>query len=91
MVEARALIPAGVVATSWAEMCTRFPDQWVVLVDTDWIDHSKREFRSARIVGHDVRRATALAAARPMTSRCLGFGCFFTGRVRAPLLGFFAP
>lgn len=43
---------------TWKAICARYPDQWVVLVDTDWVDSHNFEFRSARVVGHDVRRAS---------------------------------
>ncbi len=78
------------VVTTWKEVCQRYPDQWVVLVETDWIDAGKSSFRSARVVGHGVRCADAVAQARPVTARYRAYGTFFTGRVRAPLLGFFA-
>jgi hypothetical protein len=91
MMQAQEVVLPGEVASTWEDVCRRYPDQWVVLVETDWIDSSKLDFRSTRVVGHGAHRTDVLALARPLTARCQGFGCFFTGRIRAPLHGFFAP
>lgn len=91
MMQALDTAVVGDVVATWADVCRLYPDQWVVLVETDWIDASKSAFRSTRVVGHGARSTDALAQARPATARYPGFGYFFTGRVRAPLLGFFAP
>ncbi len=83
--------PSADRAMTWAEICQRYPDRWVVLLDTDWVDDHGVEFRTARVVGHHVRRATALAEAQPLTWGVRRVGCFFTGRKRATLPGFAAP
>lgn len=72
---------------SWDEVHERYPEQWVVLADTDWIE-SHFGFRSTRVIGHAVARAEALERARPRLSQYPGYACFFTGRVRAPRDGF---
>ncbi len=74
----------------WAEICRRYPDQWVALVDMDWIDDTD-EFTAARIAGHGPKRADPLAQARRFHSRFDEIGHFFTGRVRALDLAFVAP
>lgn len=91
MMQAQVLAPPGDVVTSWNQLCERYPDQWVVLVETDWTDRSMVELRSARVIGHGPHRKEVLAEALAVTARYRRFGCFFTGRIRAPLLGFFAP
>jgi hypothetical protein len=85
MLQAQPATPPGELAMTWQEICDHYPDQWVVLVETDWLDPHNFAFRSARVVGHDVRRAAALDHARPVTSTCQGCGCFFTGAKRGPL------
>jgi hypothetical protein len=85
MIAARALTPPGEVLSTWTEVRTRFPNQWVVLIATDWIDNHNLAFRSTRVVAHDDHRAKALAEAAPITSRSQSFACFFTGRFRGPL------
>jgi hypothetical protein len=91
MMQAQELAPQGEAAMTWKEICERYPDQWVVLVDTDWVDNHNFDFRSACVVGHDARRAAALAEARPVTAHCQRFGCFFTGPKRGPLPRFYLP
>ena len=78
-------------ATMWSEICRRFPDEWVALVDAAWVDDGAFDFSSARVIGHGKRRADAIAQARQQLGELDGYGCFYTGRVRAPVAGFFAP
>ncbi len=72
---------------TWAEICQRYPERWVVVVDADWLDDHGVEFRTARVVGHHVRRATALDEAQPLTWGVRRLGCFFTSRKRTTLPG----
>jgi hypothetical protein len=72
---------------TWQEICRRYPDQWVALVDIDWMDDD--EVRAARVAGHGPRRADPLEQALHLHSRYEEIGHFFTGRVRAPLRSFF--
>jgi hypothetical protein len=76
---------------SWSEICERFPDQWVVLVDADWVDEQNFDFGSARVFAHSQQRR---AATRDMGMACRQFenvGCFFTGRIRGPIPRFGVP
>jgi hypothetical protein len=75
---------------SWEDICLRYPDQWVALVEIDWIEDTD-EFRTARVAGHGPRRADPLVQARPLRARYEEIGHFFTGAVRAPLHVTFAP
>ena len=72
---------------TWQEICVRYPDQWVALVDIDWVDED--EVRAARVAGHGPRRADPLKQARHLHARYEEIGHFFTGRIRAPRGGFF--
>lgn len=74
---------------SWQEICRRYPDQWVAIVDIEWEEED--EVHAARVAGHGPRRADPLEQARHLHPRYQEIGHFFTGRVRAPLRGFFAP
>jgi hypothetical protein len=69
---------------AWAEICERYPEQWVALVDIDWVDDDSDEFRTARVAGNGPRRADPLAQARRFPLRFDEIGHLFTGRVRAP-------
>ena len=83
MMAAEAVALPGDLVTSWKEMCERYPDQWVVLVETDWLTRSSLDFRSARVVGHGTR-AEADDVADVAIQQYGGIGVFFTGRIKAP-------
>lgn len=73
---------------SWAEICTRFPDEWVALVEIEWVNDRDFEFRSARVAGHGKRRKEPMEQAASLWDRYSEIGHFYTGRVRSltPLL-----
>jgi hypothetical protein len=70
---------------SWVEICERYPDEWVVLVEIDWVNDTDFDFRSARVAGHGKSRKDPLIQARPLRSLYPSRGHFFTGTPRAPL------
>ncbi|MEP6859966.1 MAG: hypothetical protein ABJE66_05060 [Deltaproteobacteria bacterium] len=74
---------------SWAEICDRYSDQWVALVEIEWGD-DEDVVRSARVAGSGPRRADPLLQARALPTQYEEIGHFYTGRVRAPL-SFFVP
>jgi len=74
---------------SWQEICNRYPDQWVAIVDIVW--ENEDEVRAARVAGHGPHRADPLEQARHLHSRYQEIGHFFTGRIRAPLRGLYTP
>ena len=63
----------------------------VVCVDTDWIASHIFPFRSTCMVGHGADRKVALAGTKAVVEQYEGFGCFFTGRIRAPVRAYLAP
>jgi hypothetical protein len=69
---------------TWAEICERFPDQWIALVALDWADDRDRPFRTALVAGTGSRRE-ALAQARPLHKLFAQIGPFFTGQARSEL------
>lgn len=76
---------------TWDEICRRFPDEWVVLVDADWVDDHNFEFGDAHVFAH---RASRGEATKAMGVACRSFanvGCFFTGRIRGPVPRFVIP
>lgn len=72
---------------TWAQICERFPEQWVALVEMDWNDETD-EFTVARVAGHGVTRAEPFAQMRRAGLHYDGVGHFFTGRVRAHAVDF---
>ena len=70
---------------SWVEICARYPNEWVVLVDFDWIDDDDDEFRTAIVLHHGTGRDTTIRDAAPCKRRgYLDFAHYYTGRVRGP-------
>ena len=63
---------------SWDELMRAYPDQWVVVLDVDFLNGRNLEFRSARVVGHGAERAAALAHARRETALDPGYCCWHT-------------
>ncbi len=76
---------------TWSAICARYPDEWVALVEIDWVNENDLDFRSARIAGHGKTRKEPLDQASPLRAHYDEIGHFFTGRIRAPLRSFFVP
>jgi len=76
---------------TWPEICARFPDEWVALVEIDWLNENDLDFHSARVAGHGKTRREPLDQARPLRARYDEIGRFFTGPIRAPLRSFVLP
>ena len=70
----------------WAEIQRRLPDEWVVLVDTDWANDHDFEFGTALVVGHRKRRKDASAVVKAAFESHQDVGCFWTGEIRVPEL-----
>src|SRR5262245_34415096 len=69
---------------TWAEICKRYPEQWVILVEFDRIDPSRFAFRTARVVGHSKQRRDAIEQARPWWRMYEELGQEYTGPEQAP-------
>jgi hypothetical protein len=82
-------------ALTWTQICESYPDQWVVLVEVDWVekdeDNLTFEFHSARVAGHGATRRKPLLQARPQRARYAEMAHYFTGEIRLPLCGLFVP
>ena len=66
------------------------PDEWVVIVDADWVDDHNFAFGTALVFSHRKHRREAnadLGACREYEN----VGCFFTGRIRGPIPRFGVP
>jgi hypothetical protein len=69
---------------TWAEICARYPDEWVCLVEVDYVHPNGLEFRTARVVGHGKTSAAPFAQARSWHALYREVAHFFTGRITAP-------
>jgi hypothetical protein len=74
---------------TWAEICERYAEQWVCLVEIDRLHRNNFAFRTARVVGHGATRRDPLVQARPWWDHYKEIGHYFTGRIVAPLPRFF--
>lgn len=68
---------------TWQEIRARYPSEWVVLVEVDWIDEDDKDFRSARVAGHGKTRREPLVQARSVWPRYGELAHFYTGPIRA--------
>jgi hypothetical protein len=68
----------GHVVGSWDELMLAFPDQWVVVLDVDFLTQRNLEFRSARVVGCGPERDDALTEARHEIERDPTYCCWHT-------------
>jgi hypothetical protein len=65
---------------TWEEICDRYPNEWVCLVEIDEINDTDFEFRTARVVGHGKTRRAPLEQARPYLEQYAGFARYHTRR-----------
>jgi hypothetical protein len=71
---------------SWAEICARYPDQFVCLVDIAHPAPRSPEITSARVVGHGVTDDEAFEPIRDLDQRYPRFSVRFTGVCSEPLI-----
>jgi hypothetical protein len=81
---AEQLAPSISEPLTWAEICTRYPDQRVCLVEMDRVDPNGFEFRTARVIGHGKTGREAFDQARPWRERYIEIGHYFTGKITPP-------
>ena len=66
---------------TWAEICTRYRDEWVCLVEIDRVHPNGFELRTARVIGHGKTRRAPVEQAMVWRARYEFIGHYFTGRV----------
>jgi hypothetical protein len=69
---------------TWREICKRYPDEWVCLVEIDAFNDNDFGFRSARVVGHGKDPRDPYVQARLLGGRYEEMGHYFTGLARGP-------
>jgi len=72
----------------WKEICDRYPEQWVVMVDHNWDDDSSSKPKTARVLATGATCAEAKERARPLLAANDRWGCHFTGPIRGPVFGY---
>jgi len=76
---------------TWDEICQRFPDEWVVLVDIDWVNDRDFEFGTAAVIARHKRRRDASPEIKAIRARNVEVGCFWTGEIHGPIPRFIVP
>jgi hypothetical protein len=69
MVSATNIAPQISEPLTWQEICERYPEQWVCLVEIDKLEEQNFEFHTARVVGHGKTRRETRDQARPLRAR----------------------
>lgn len=72
---------------TWKQICERYPDQWVALVEMDWDDENDG-FSVARVAGHGATRRAPYDQMRAAGLAYETVGHFYTGRVRPHVIDF---
>ena len=71
---------------TWAEICARYPDEWVCLVEMDRVHPDLFDFRTARVIGHGKPRGESVDQALAWRDFAWRddydlIGHYFTGRI----------
>jgi hypothetical protein len=66
---------------TWEQICDRYPEEWVCLVEIDHINDTDFDFRTARVVGHGKTRKASYDQAMPYDEVYRSMGHFST-RIR---------
>ncbi len=76
---------------SWAEICKRFPDEWVVITGADWVNDTDFAFGTALVLGHYTSRKIASPHIKAAFQHHREVGSFWTGKLRGPIPRFILP
>src|SRR5215217_2232267 len=68
---------------TWTEICARYPDEWVCLVEMDFAPLNDAELCGARVIGHGKTRQAPVDQAMHWRQRYEVIGHFYTGRIVA--------
>ena len=71
---------------TWVEICTRYPDQYVCLVDIVHPPLRSPEIITARVVGHGATHDDAFEPIRDLGERYPRFAVRYTGVCTEPLM-----
>jgi len=82
---------------TWDEICQRYPDRWVVLVQiertdaTDDADDATIEFCTGVVIAHHKTRKEASPSVKAAFLRYDEVGKFWTGKITMPIRRFIMP
>jgi hypothetical protein len=83
---AERLAPDETEPLPWAEICARYPDQYVCLVDIVRPPLRSPEIVTARVVGHGATHDAAFVPIRDLGERYPRFAVRYTGVCTEPLI-----
>lgn len=83
---AERLVPDETAPLLWAEICARYPDQFVCLVDVVNPPLRSPEIITARVVGHGASHDAAFEPIRDLGDRYPRFAVRYTGVCTEPLI-----
>ena len=66
---------------TWEQICQRYPDEWVCVVEIDHIHPRGEEFRTARVIGHGKTRREPFEQADAFGDTYKVIGHYFTGQI----------
>ena len=75
---------------TWEEICQRYPDEWVVVVEIERVDESDEtddvaiEFCTAVVIAHHKTRKEASPSVKAAFQHYEEVGKFWTGVLKAP-------
>lgn len=72
---------------TWEEIKRRFPDEWVVVADMDWVNDTDFDFGTAEVIAHHRHRKDASSDIKMARAHVEDreIGCFWTGEFRGPV------
>jgi hypothetical protein len=70
---------------TWDEICKRYPDERVCVVEIVWDEPKKWPFRFARVIGHGKTRRAPVEQARIWLDSYFSLGYYYTGKIEAPI------
>lgn len=76
---------------TWKQIRDLYPDEWVVLVDTKWVNDTDFEFGTTIVLGHFKSRKEASPHIKVAFERYESVGSFWTGKIRGPIPRFIIP
>ncbi len=71
---------------TWAEICQRYPESWVCLVEMEWGDPRRLDIRRGRVVGHAKTRRELDEQTRDVRDPDGHVGRYFTGELEVVML-----
>jgi hypothetical protein len=66
---------------TWAEICARYPDEWVCLAEMERSHRYDPEIRTARVIGHGKTRGEPVAQVLRLRTHYDPVGHYYTGHV----------